>query len=114
MTGERIPSPAPYLRRPWTEGRISGRTFKGGLFLTLGILVYLLLLSETGWIRQWRLQRERAELQAEIERLELESRALDAEALRLRDDPAHRERIAREEWGYKRDDERIYHLRRAK
>ena len=102
----------PYLRRPWTEGRIGGRTFKGGIFLILGILVYLLVLSDTGWLRQWRLQQRRHQLQAEIARLEAESAGLAAESQRLADDPSYRERIAREEWGYKRKDETVYHLRR--
>lgn len=111
MNGERTPSRAPYLRRRWTEGRIGGRTFKGGVFLTMGILVYLLLLSETGWISQWRLQRQRSQLLAEIMNLETECEALEAEELRLHEDSDHRERVAREEWGYKREDERVYHLR---
>ncbi len=111
MIGDRTPSRAPYLRRPWTEGRIGGRTFKGGLFLIGGVLIYMLLLSETGWIRQWQLQRQRTSLLSEIDRLETESLQLGEEARRLREDPSHRERIAREEWGYKREDEQVYHLR---
>jgi cell division protein FtsB len=102
----------PYLRRPWTEGRIGGRTFKGALALLALVLVYLLLLGETGWIHQWRLQNRRSELFAEIQRLEAESAGLEAEAQRLASDPLYRERIAREEWGYKRADETVYHLRR--
>jgi cell division protein FtsB len=102
----------PYLRRPWTEGRIGGRTFKSALALLGLVLVYLLLLGETGWIHQWRLQDRRSELFAEIQRLEAESTALDAEARRLAEDPHYRERIAREEWGFKRPDETVYHLRR--
>ncbi len=112
MLGERTPSRTPYLRRPWTEGRIGGRTFKGGLLLIVGILVYLLLLGETGWIHQSRLQYRRDRLLTEIARLEAESEALDRETERLLADSGHRERIAREEWGFKREDERVYHLRR--
>ncbi len=112
MLGERTPSRTPYLRRPWTEGRIGGRTFKGGLLLIAAIFVYLLLLGETGLIRQSRLRYQRDRLLAEIAQLEAESLTLDQEAKRLRQDPDHRERIAREEWGFKRDGERVYHLRR--
>jgi cell division protein FtsB len=102
----------PYLRRPWTEGRIGGRTFKGAIALLALVLVYLLLLGETGWIHQWRLQNQRTALLTEIQRLEAESAALQTEAQRLATDPLYRERIAREEWGYKRSDETVYHLRR--
>ena len=102
----------PYLRRPWTEGRIGGRTFKGALALLALVFIYLLLLGETGWIHQWRLQSRRSALFTEIQRLEAESAALEAEAQRLAADPLYRERIAREEWGYKRADETVYHLRR--
>jgi len=112
VTSSRGAERTPYLRRPWTEGRIGGRTFKGGIFLILGILVYLLLLSDTGWLHQWRLQQRRAQLQAEVIQLEAESAGLAAEAQRLANDPAYRERIAREEWGYKRSGETVYHLRR--
>ena len=112
VTSTRGTARTPYLRRPWTEGRIGGRTFKGGIFLILGILVYLLVLADTGWLQQWRLQRQRQSLETEIARLEAESERLGAEAQRLLDDPAYRERIAREEWGYKRNGETVYHLRR--
>jgi cell division protein FtsB len=101
-----------YLRRPWTEGRIGGRTFKGAIALLGAVLLYQLFLGETGWVQQWRLREQRTALYAEIQRLEAESAALAAEAARLAEDPAYRERIAREEWGYKRSDETVYHLRR--
>lgn len=103
---------SPYLRQRWTEGRIGGRTFKGALLLLGVVLIYLLLLGDAGWIRQWQLQHRRTALYAEIQHLESESAALEAEARRLDQDPAYRERIAREEWGYKRSDETVYHLRR--
>lgn len=103
---------SPYLRQRWTAGRIGGRTFKGALLLLGVVLVYLLLLGDAGWIRQWHLQGRRTALFTEIQQLEAEAAALEAEALRLEKDPAYRERIAREEWGYKRADETVYHLRR--
>ncbi|MBM4116525.1 septum formation initiator family protein [bacterium] len=103
---------SPYLRQRWTGGQIGGRTFKGALLLLGVVLLYLLLLGDAGWIRQTQLQNRRSALVAEIQRLEAKSAALESEARRLEQDPAYRERIAREEWGYKRTDEVVYHLRR--
>lgn len=103
---------SPFLRQRWTEGRIGGRTFKGALLLLGVVLIYLLLLGDAGWIRQWQLSDRRSALYTEIQRLEAESASLEAEARRLDSDPDYRERIAREEWGYKRSDEIVYHLRR--
>jgi cell division protein FtsB len=112
MAGERTPSHAPFLRRPWTRGRIGGRTVKGGLWLAIALLACLLLFGETGWVNQARLEARRVALERELESLRYDAARLEAERARLADDPAYRERVAREEWGFKKDGETVYQLRR--
>ena len=111
MSGERAASRVPYLRRPWTQGRIGGRTATGGLLILLGILLYYFLFGETGLLRQLQLQARKAALTERVSRLEEEERRLATERERLITDPDYRERLAREEWGYQRPGERVYHLR---
>lgn len=112
MAGERTPSHAPFLRRPWTRGRIGGRTVKGGLWLAIALLASLLLFGETGWVSQARLEARRIALERELDALRREAAQLESERARLAADPAYRERVAREEWGYKREGETVYQLRR--
>ena len=113
MAGERTPSHTPYLRRPWTRGRIGGRSAKGALILVLAFLAYFLLLGESGGFRQLRLQARKGHLAHEVELLERQEKLLEAESERLESDPAYRKRILREEWGYMEPGEQIYHIRRS-
>ncbi len=111
MDGARAPSRSPYLRLPWTRGRIGGHSTKGFLIIGLLFISYLLLFSESGWLRQWHMQSQKAELVLEVEQLELREKNLRSEIWRLENDPTYRERIAREEWGYRAPGERVYHIR---
>jgi len=112
MTGERSSSRTSYLRRPWTQGRIGGRTAKGGLLILLALLVYFLFFGDAGWFRQMRLQSRRGALEERVVRLETEEERLREELRLLREDPDYREKVAREEWGYQRPGERVYQITR--
>jgi cell division protein FtsL len=50
------------------------------------------------------------ELQAEISRLEVQSQELEREIRALRTDPQAVERVAREKFGWCRDNEKVYHF----
>ena len=86
MDGARAPSRSPYLRLPWKRGRIGGHSRKGILALGLILLSYLLLFSESGWIRQWQMRTHKAELLQNVERLELKQERLRQEIWRLEHD----------------------------
>lgn len=73
------------------------------------VLFYLLVLSDFGVLRQWRLGREAAEIQARIERLEARKAELEAQRGQLVDDTAL-ERIAREEYGMVKTGEHVYRI----
>ena len=111
MDGVRAPSRSPYLRLPWKRGRIGGHSRKGLLVLGIALFSYLLLFSDSGWFRQWRMSARKTELLQEVQRLELQEARLQKEIWRLEHDPEYRERVAREEWGYRAPGERVYHIR---
>jgi len=111
MDADRQPTLNPYLRRPWTRGRIGGRTRRGALMLLAAVAVYLLLLSDSGWIRQAQLERKKRRLMAEIEAMQRHQDYLSGEAHRLETDPAYKEQVAREHYGFMEQGETIYHLR---
>jgi cell division protein FtsB len=75
----------------------------GALFL------YLLLLSDFGLLRQWKLGREAAEIRARIERLEAREIELESQRGQLDSDTAL-ERIAREEYGMVKTGEHVYRI----
>jgi len=109
-----IKAPPRFLRSPWTRGRITGRTFRWLLILFLGLTAWLLVLGDSGWLKQARLKREQRSLRGEIRELRNQQSLLDRELDRLVEDPAYRERIAREEWGFKAPGERVYYLKRPR
>ena len=97
----------PFLRKLWQSGREQWRRFAVGGFLLWA--VYTVLLSPGGAIHLFRLQRDSDRLQARINQLAATCDSLDTvlEAIENRD-PMMLERVAREEFGYARPNERIY------
>lgn len=100
---------APFLRKIWHSTRTRWQRFALALFV--GWATYLLLLSPQGWLQLWRLRRDARELRQEIAQLSNTREALDRIIVDLtHDDPPLLERRAREEFGFARDNERIYVL----
>jgi cell division protein FtsB len=75
----------------------------------VGVLFYLLVLSQYGFLRRWELVRERNAIQAMIASEEQRRLELEARHGELEDDAAL-ERIAREEHGMVRAGEHVYRL----
>ena len=73
------------------------------------VLFYLLILSDFGLLRRWRLGREAAAIETRIEHLEVRKAALEAQRGEL-DDDAALERIAREKYGMVKKGEHVYRL----
>lgn len=71
-------------------------------------LAALSLFGEKGLLRIYRMEREKAALRAEIQRLERSIEALSREAQTLRDHPEGLEELAREALGLVRPDEIVY------
>ena len=95
------------FRRPRMPEKLPPRRL--ALIGALGVLFYLLVLSEYGFLRRWELVRERNSIQAliaagEERRFDLESRRGELEH------DAALERIAREEHGMIRAGEHVYRL----
>ncbi|MCP4544903.1 MAG: septum formation initiator family protein [bacterium] len=112
MSKERTSSQAPFLRLPWTSGRISGRAAKSGILLLTFLLAWIFLISDAGILSQLHQRSVKAALEEEVSALISKELQLEEEAQRLATDPEYRERIAREEWGFKRPGERVYHIQR--
>ncbi|MBD3235645.1 MAG: hypothetical protein GF330_02950 [Candidatus Eisenbacteria bacterium] len=100
---------APVLRKLWHSTRRRWRRILLGIFV--GWAGYLLLLSPEGWLQLWRLRRQARDLRAEITRLDETKAALDHVLTELSEQDAPLlERRAREEFGFARDNERLYLL----
>lgn len=75
---------------------------------SLALLIFLFS-GQRGCWRQARVRMERRAIEAEIRTLEEEKKRLEAEKKTL-DDPAVVEKIAREEYGMSKKDEKVYRV----
>ena len=103
-----------FSRNQWRGGAITGRSGRIGLLLGLGFFLWIVLGSEYGLIRHLHRRQKRVDLENELKKLQSEERLIEEETSRLEEDPLYREKIAREEWGFKRPGERVYHVRRSR
>ncbi len=108
-----LKAPPRFLRAPWKGGRIAGRTFRGLFILFVGISAWLLFLGDSGWLRQAQLKNKQKARLRDIAELQKQEALLSEELNLLLTDPNYRERIAREEWGFKTPGERVYYLKRS-
>lgn len=83
------------------------------LLLAAGLVVaaYLLLAGDDGLLRLWERQRELAEIESTVARLEVENDSLRQVLWRLENDLDYVEKVAREEYGMSKKGERVYRLR---
>ncbi len=87
-----------YRRRRWTII---------GVFIILGISL-IVTISDYGLYNRFKLEYERDKLKKEIIRLEQENDSLLAELELLKNDTNTIERIARELYGFKRRNEKVF------
>ena len=93
---------------------MTGRKSKNSkrwLFGFLGVLALTVFLSlgKRGFIAQIRVRQEKKRLQRTIEALENRKEALEEEMEKL-DDPEYIEKIAREEYGMAKKNEKVYRV----
>jgi len=81
------------------------------LVLVLVVLAAASVMGNRGLMRLYHLQRERAELTREIDRLRTANAALAEEARPLKSDPSGIEAIAREDLGLVKPGEIVYEFR---
>ncbi len=81
------------------------------LFTLIGFLALLILLStgKRGFLQQVRIQRERIRIEKEKQQLEASKRQLEEEKKRL-NDSTEVERIAREQYGMAKKNEKVLHV----
>ncbi len=72
-------------------------------------LVLLLSMGKRGFLQQIRVRQEKKKLVQEIEALEAQKLALEEEKKKL-NDPAHVEKVAREDYGMAKKDEKVYRV----
>jgi cell division protein FtsB len=99
-------APAPVARRPPFRRHLTL------LVLALLVLAAASVMGNRGLVRLYRLQRERAEITREIDRLRGANAALAEEARILKSDPGGVEAIAREELGLVKPGEIVYEFRK--
>lgn len=85
---------------------------KSFLFLVLGgvILVWFLFIDTYSLWTRYQLSQRKDDLKAKTEHLEAETRELKDKIEALQNDPALLERIAREEYGMKKEGETVYKI----
>ena len=83
----------------------------GRIFIALCFITLLLLLSvgKRGFIQQYRVRQKRDRLKQEIEALQAEKKRLEEEKKKL-SDPEQIEKIAREEYGMAKKNEKVYRV----
>jgi cell division protein FtsB len=93
--------------------RLAGRIPRAALkkFLWLASLLFLLVTffgGDSGFIRIYKLEREKGDLQLRYRELQAEVVGLEQERELLENNPSYLEKIAREKYGLSRPDEKIY------
>jgi cell division protein FtsB len=78
-------------------------------FLALLALLFLLSTGKRGFLQQIRVRRDRARIEQEIQRLEVLKKQLEEEKKKLAD-PAVVEKIAREQYGMAKKNEKVLHV----
>lgn len=94
----KLPDMSFYRRRRWTII---------GVFSILGISL-IVTISDYGLYNRFKLEYERDKLKKDIIRLEKENDSLIAELEMLKNDTNTIERIAREKYGFKRRNEKVF------
>ena len=84
---------------------------RGGILILLLFFSLLLILSvgKRGFIQQYRVRQERKRLEVELESLNKEKEKLEEEIEKL-DDPEYIEKVAREEYGMAKENEKVYRV----
>ena len=83
----------------------------GGIFIVLCFITLLLILSvgKRGFIQQFRIRQERERLRHEIDSLQVSKKLVEDVKENL-NDPEQIEKIAREEYGMARKNEKVYRV----
>lgn len=78
------------------------------MFLTLLYLSTSLIVGETGLIKYFELKNKKAHLEKEVMSMEAQNARLNAELVRLKENPFYIEKYARENFGMAKPDEYIF------
>jgi cell division protein FtsL len=78
-------------------------------FLAFLALLFLLSTGKRGFLQQVRVRRDRARIEKEIQRLKTQKMQLEEEKKKLAD-PAVVEKIAREQYGMAKKNEKVLHV----
>lgn len=86
---------------------------KSFLFLVLGgvVIIWFLFIDTYSLLTRYQLSQRKETLKAKTEKLEAETRQLKEKINALQNDPDLLERIAREEYGMKKEGETVYKIK---
>lgn len=98
------------------KGSKANSTFRRNLVLVFGgfilfVLVFPMVFGEMGFLQYVEMQKNRQNMEFEIERLKLENEKLEEKISGLRSDPETIERVARERLGLVRPGEVVFQLK---
>ena len=101
----------PFLRRFYQhQSAIGDKLQRLIFFLIVAALLYVFVLGDGGAIRILSLQKQRAELERELDAMKLNIEQLQSEIDRLKADPFIMEKLGRERYGYVFPGERVYKI----
>lgn len=99
-----------YLRLYRSGGKLKRATVRYILYGLGAWVLFLILFGDTGAVRLYRLEREKAELEERKRLYEASVERLQRDVTRLRNDPGAIEKVAREKYGYKFEGEEILRI----
>jgi len=76
--------------------------------VVLFLLVYIAFIDSASFFHRYKVQKRYEKLQVTLEKLELENKSLEEENNRLKNDPGTWEKLAREAYGMRGQDEENY------
>ena len=85
-----------------------------GLLLVTTLVGAFAIFGNRGILQRVRLEHEKSRLEENIQRLEEEKQALEAQSRALDGDPRAVERVAREQYGMRRQGETVYRVRKPR
>ncbi len=95
--------------------KLNPRFLKIILSIFILLLVYFLFISgPRGSWQLYKSDREKQQLQEDIQKLELRKAELDSEKNKLENDPGYIEKIAREKYNMKKKGEKVYRIENDK
>lgn len=101
----------PFLRKFYQhQAVVSNSVQKFLFFLLVATMLYAFVFGDAGAIRMFTLRSEKAKVEADLGKIRADMAALEAQIVRVQNDPVEMERLGRERYGYIRPGDQVYKI----